>query len=215
MRKVFDAADIKILSGVDAIRLRPAMYLGELNAQALNCMIEQSLCVALDQAQSGECTFVRIEVGSDQTVQVIDDGPGFPLHTNPETGHRQARLLTEISACRLAKIHTGVSEKYCTAGMVVTNALSQRFILNTDHRQGGRWVAAYERGKETVPLYQTENLRAQGTILTFQPDPEIFQGVRIDTQDLRWRVSEIQKTFPRCAISFLALNYGISNVRGP
>jgi DNA gyrase/topoisomerase IV subunit B len=181
----YDESNIPILSSAaEAIRKRPAMYLGPLDDPLLlNRLLQESLCLAADEAMSGHCTAIRVHVEEDGTSTVRDDGRGLPM-TPDETGRPLAeRLLTELFACRAHKEDGRLAESCCQSGIVVVNALSEWLRLR-NFRDGICWSQAYERGKPTGPFRPESPTTETGVELAFRPDSTILGPLRFDGRAL-------------------------------
>src|SRR5690349_16947327 len=118
--------EIKILAGLDAIRLRPEMYVGPVNTPSVfGELIEQAMCAALDDAVSGACTKIVVRLCADRAISVEDDGAGWPVEqTNQEGLPRPQVLLTKLGVCRAQRKNAQIAAEFCGLGIAVVNALS-------------------------------------------------------------------------------------------
>lgn len=197
------------LTAVQLIRARPEMFIGKTtDVTTLSCMLEQCLCVALDQAIGGTCSRLDIAVDHDNRVVISDDGPGFPLQKDPETHERRFRLLTDLQSCRLVKADPGIAEHFCTAGIVVTVALSMDFSIETivgAESIAQRFVAGEPNEGVVVAAAP---VGARGTKITFRPDPSLFGAIAFDVRDLEERFDKVRAL----SIPNLALHVDLSAI---
>lgn len=190
MIEEYTADGIELLTAQEAIRRRPTMYLGEPLAAptVLGLLVQQVLCWALDEAARGTANELRVTLHADGSIAVADDGAGMPVVPDPVSGRPMAeRFMTVLAACRAAKHHAAVAEKYCHKGMVVTNALSAWCTLEVA-RDGQRWCQRYELGVAVTELERVGTTRATGTEIRFRPDPMFFADRAIDEADLERRL---------------------------
>jgi DNA gyrase subunit B len=183
------AADIEILPGLEPVRRRPAMFVGEPRSPGvLECVVIESVCLAADQIALGTASRATLTVGPTDVV-VQDDGLGLPVDVRRDGRRVAESLVSELHACRLAKAVPEVGGGFCTAGIAITNALCAFFEMDFV-RDGERWFQRYERGLELAPLANLGPSTAKGLKLRFQPDPQIFGDARIDAELLRERLAE-------------------------
>jgi DNA gyrase/topoisomerase IV subunit B len=147
----YDPGSIQVITPAEGIRSRPAMFIGPLDDPLLlNRLIQESLCIAADEALSGHCTRVRVEVRRDGSVTVRDNGRGLPM-TPGAAGRPLAEiLLTQLFACRAHK-DGRAAEACCQSGLVTVNALSE-WLRVRNFRDGSCWFQAFERGKSLGPF---------------------------------------------------------------
>lgn len=196
----YTADSIQILKSSEAIRNRPEMYVGPLpNPSLLNRLVEDTLCLAIDEAASGRCTEITVTVATDSVVTVRDNGPGVSLETSPH-GHTLIELLlTSVSACAAAKRNDTVREACCTLGLVVVNALSVWLRVRI-FRDGACWSQHYRAGVAETPLQRGEVTTETGTELSFLPDPAILGVMEFDGLALaRW--------LPTAGLRYTVLEY--------
>jgi topoisomerase-4 subunit B len=169
----FDMSDIQAITPIEAIRRRPAMYFGPLDDPALfNRVVQDSLCITVDECLSGHCSRVTVEVRGDHSITVRDFGRGLPM-TPDDQGRPLAQvLLTELFACRAFKQNPKASE-CCDAGLVPVNALSEWFRVR-NFREQACWSQAYERGSPLGPFQREPSGAETGVEFSFRPDPSLF-----------------------------------------
>lgn len=168
----YDGSDIQVFAScVERVQKRPAMYACDLDDAT--GLLREAMCVPLDNLLTDHATALDITLHSDGRVVVADNGPGWPLET-----HR-GRTVTEIiftqlhAGCRLHK-HDLENSKYCSDGIVCTNALS--LWLTVDNRRDGfNWHTRFENGVVTGPAVNTGPVDSTGLTIAFHPDPSYFQ----------------------------------------
>ena len=156
-----------------ALRTRPEMYVGPLeDPAAINTLLTESLCIALDNATSGCASDIDIAIHADGSASVRDNGPGLNVDIVHDGLTAIEMLLTQIYACREAK-RNKVNEALCGVGIVVTNALSSMLKVETV-QHGWLWQQCFSCGKAEGPIQKVEPTSQQWQQITFQPDSEIF-----------------------------------------
>jgi DNA gyrase subunit B len=179
----YDAAHIEVLTAVEAIRRRPALYLGPLDDPSLfNRLIQESLCLAADEALSGYCTRVGVEVHRDGSVTVRDNGRGLPMAPDAAGRPLAEVLLTQLFACRDHK-DGRAAEACCQLGLVTVNAMSE-WLRVRNFREGACWSQAYERGESLGPFRREPSAAESGVELCYRPDPELLGPLQFDGQAL-------------------------------
>lgn len=170
---MYSADDIEVLKAPQAIRRRTAMYVGDVNDRLLpNRLLQESLCVALDEGRDGPCQNVRVRIAHDGEAEVDDDGPGWSLELDRSGRPRAEVFMTQLFACRHAKENER-SRRVCQMGVAVLNALSEWAEL-TIWRDGFEWRQDYARGEVRAPFQRGESTWKHGTRLKFKLDPEIL-----------------------------------------
>src|SRR4051794_40564708 len=151
-RPQYTADMIKVLSASEAIRRRPAMYVGPVDDPlAATRLLQESLCLALDAACCGTCTRIDVTLHRDGSATVADDGPGLSLRPIRGGLTEAEVLLTCLFACRDHKADRRAGEAACQIGIAVTNALSEWLTVTTTY-EGRRWRQRYERGVPQGPF---------------------------------------------------------------
>ncbi len=188
----YDETRIKVLRGMEAVRRRPGMYIGDTSTRGLHHLVWEIVDNAIDEAMAGRCKNINIIVHPDDSVTVTDDGVGIPVGKHPT----EKVSTLEVVFCRL---HAGGKfdhETYKVAGGLhgvgasVVNALSEWMEVEVA-RDGTVWRIEFERGKKRTNLKKIGSSNRTGTQVTFRPDPEIFQEVSMKYDLLAGRLREL------------------------
>ena len=177
----YTAKDIQVLEGLEAVRVRPGMYIGSTDQRGLHHLIYEILDNAVDEAMAGYCERVDISISGDGWITVVDNGRGIPIDKHAKTG--KSALETVMTTLHAGGKFGGGAYKV-TGGLhgvggSVVNALSADLRAEV-RRQGWMYSQDYVRGKPTGNLEKGEKTTEHGTTISFKPDPEIFPVIEYD-----------------------------------
>ena len=189
----YDASTIKILGGIDAVRMRPSMYIGSTGKSGLHHLVYEVVDNSVDEALAGHCDEVKVTVHKDNSVTVEDDGRGIPFDIHPQTKRPAAEVV-------LTTLHAGgkfgdsvykVSGGLHGVGVSCVNALSEWMEVEI-FRQGKVYTQRFERGiPEKEKIVSSKDEEKTGTIITFKPDKTIFDEVIYDYDTIKHRLQEV------------------------
>ncbi|MBF0328943.1 MAG: DNA topoisomerase (ATP-hydrolyzing) subunit B [Nitrospirae bacterium] len=193
-KTTYGAEDIKILKGLSAVRVRPAMYIGSTGTDGLHHLVYEVVDNSVDEALAGYCNLIEIVLHHDGSCTVIDNGRGIP--TGAHSGDPEGRTAAEIV---LTELHAGgkfessaykISGGLHGVGVSVVNALSE--WLDVEIKQDGQvFQQRFERGKPMSPLAVVGKTKGRGTKVTFKPDAEIFEVTDFHYDVLAQRLREL------------------------
>jgi DNA gyrase subunit B len=192
--EAYGAEEIKILKGLSAVRVRPAMYIGSTGIDGLHHLVYEVVDNSVDEALAGFCTAIEVALHHDGSCTVIDNGRGIP--TDPHPGDPEGRTAAEIA---LTELHAGgkfeskaykVSGGLHGVGVSVVNALSEWLEVEIK-RDGLVYQQRFERGATMSPLSNVGKTKGKGTKVTFKPDSEIFETTDFSCDVLAQRLREL------------------------
>lgn len=203
----YKASNIQVLEGLEAVRKRPSMYIGDTGSRGLHHLINEVVDNSIDEALAGHCDYVTVIVNVDGSLRVEDNGRGIPVDIHEKEGIPAVELV-------LTKLHAGgkfdkdsykVSGGLHGVGVSCVNALSTRFDVEI-HRDGEIYMMAFEQGKTVEQLKTVGKTDRTGTIITFTPDPEIFrQSVEFKYDLITNRMRELAFLNPEISIEVVDL----------
>jgi DNA gyrase subunit B len=191
----YDAQDITVLEGLEAVRKRPGMYIGSTGVMGLHHLVYEVVDNSVDEALAGFCSEVAVTIHPDNSIAVVDNGRGIPVTTMEKEGRPAVEVVLTV-------LHAGgkfgdgggykVSGGLHGVGVSVVNALSERLGVEV-RRDGHVWTQDYARGTPQTDLRQGEALpkgAPTGTTVTFLPDADIFETLEFDFRTLEERLRE-------------------------
>ena len=174
--KAYSADSIQALEGIEHVRMRPSMYIGDVGVRGLHHLVYEVVDNSIDEAMGGYCDTIHVTINEDNSVTVGDNGRGIPVGLHKKEGVSALEVvMTKIGAGgKFDKDSYKVSGGLHGVGVSVVNALSDH-LKATVYREGKVWEQEYERGKALYPVKSTGDSDKHGTLVTFHPDVEIFQ----------------------------------------
>src|SRR5467141_3685227 len=191
MSEVYDSSSIKVLEGLEAVRLRPAMYIGSTGEMGLHHLVYEVVDNSIDEALAGHCDTVEVTIHLDHSITVVDNGRGIPVDMMKKEKKSAAEVV-------MTKLHAGgkfdtnaykVSGGLHGVGVSVVNFLSETLHVEI-WRDGLTYEQEYVRGIAVARLEQTGKTRRRGTKITFKPDAQIFDQVQFSFDKLSERLRE-------------------------
>ncbi len=195
----YDASKIQVLEGLEAVRKRPAMYIGSTGPSGLHHLVYEAVDNSVDEILAGRCTSVEVILHQGNTCTVVDDGSGIPV--DPMKDPKLPANIRGKSALEVVMtvLHAGgkfdksaykVSGGLHGVGISCVNALSEWLEVEV-HKEGKIWTQAYDRGKPRAAVAAKGKTEDHGTKVTFKPDPDIFNGHQFSYDTLSNRLREL------------------------
>ncbi|MGO1834046.1 MAG: DNA topoisomerase (ATP-hydrolyzing) subunit B [Actinomycetaceae bacterium] len=191
MNGSYDASNIQVLEGLEAVRKRPGMYIGSTGPRGLHHLVYEVVDNSVDEALAGHATHIEVTLGGDGSVTVVDDGRGIPTDLHPTEGKPAVEVVLTV-------LHAGgkfggggyaVSGGLHGVGVSVVNALSHRLEVEVKNK-GHVWNMDFENGVPTGELRKGEATDETGTMVKFWPNGDIFETTDYDYETLRSRLQQ-------------------------
>ncbi|TXK75273.1 DNA topoisomerase (ATP-hydrolyzing) subunit B [Mesonia sp. HuA40] len=192
-KKNYSADSIQALEGMEHVRMRPSMYIGDVGNRGLHHLVYEVVDNSIDEAMAGYCDSIDVIINEDGSITTKDNGRGIPVDIHKKEGVSALQVvMTKIGAGgKFDKDSYKVSGGLHGVGVSCVNALSVH-LHAVVHKQGKVWEQEYERGKPLYPVKSTGETDYNGTIVTFKPDDQIFkEGTRYNYETLASRLREL------------------------
>ncbi|TKJ43739.1 DNA topoisomerase (ATP-hydrolyzing) subunit B [candidate division TA06 bacterium B3_TA06] len=201
MTNNYDASQIQVLKGLEGVRRRPAMYIGDVGMRGLHHLVVEIVDNSIDEAMAGVCKHITVTLEEPNRVSVEDDGRGIPVDVHPELGLpglEVAMTVLHAGAKFSGKVYI-ISGGLHGVGASVVNALSEWMEVEV-YQHGKIYVQSYEKGVTTGPIQIKGNTKKTGTKTTFIPDPTIFKRTSFNPEIIATRLREVAYLNPDLAI---------------
>ena len=191
--KNYSADSIQALEGMEHVRMRPSMYIGDVGTRGLHHLVYEVVDNSIDEALAGHCDEISVIINEDNSITTQDNGRGIPVDMHKKEGVSALEVvMTKIGAGgKFDKDSYKVSGGLHGVGVSCVNALSES-LTATVYRDGKIWEQQYERGKTLSPVKEIGTTDQKGTVVTFKPDPQIFtQTLEYNYETLSLRMREL------------------------
>ena len=187
----YNASEIQVLEGLEAVRKRPGMYIGSTSSSGLHHLVYEIVDNSIDEALAGYCTEIKVTINEGNTITVVDNGRGIPVDIQAQTGRPALEVVYTV-------LHAGgkfggggykVSGGLHGVGASVVNALSEWLTVQV-HKNGNIYEMKFSRGKITQEMTIVGSTDHTGTTVTFKPDPEMFEDLEYSYETLHTRMRE-------------------------
>ena len=191
-KSTYSAEKITVLKGLEAVRKRPAMYIGDIGKRGLHHLIYEVVDNSVDEALAGHCTNIVVIFNKDGSVSVEDNGRGIPVDTHKEENKPALEIVMTLlhAGGKFDKGTYKVSGGLHGVGVSVVNALSE-WLYAEVHREGKKHRQEYRRGKTQTEVEVVGKTKKTGTVITFKPDSEIFKTIKFEYEIIADRLREL------------------------
>ena len=188
----YSAGNIQILEGLEAVRKRPAMYIGDIGIKGLHHLIWEVVDNSIDEAMAGYCDTISVEIHEDNSIEVTDNGRGIPTDIHPKENRSALEVVMTVlhAGGKFDKDTYKVSGGLHGVGVSCVNALSER-LTATVHRDGNIFQQEYKIGIPQYPVKQTGTTNIHGTVVRFWPDSSIFSESVYNYETVSNRLKEL------------------------
>jgi len=196
----YTAKDIKVVDGLSHVRARPKMYAGSVDSKGVFNLLKEVLNNSIDEAVSGHCTEIKIELHDDDSISIRDNGRGIPIERHSKLDMSILEVIfTKIGACGCGcEKPAGHRQDVNGMGLAPINALSEFLHVETTREDLVGWLSTYRasfaKGSIASSLVEVAPTFSRGTKITFKPDSEIFDDTFLDANIVEAHIDKLQET---------------------